>query len=93
MKTNGLLKLVGLVLLIFITNSVFGQVRLPELFSDNMMFQRDRPIKVWGWASKGERIQVTFSNESYKTKADKNGNWEIEMQEMKAGGPHQLSVT
>lgn len=93
MKTSVLLKFSTLIFFILIINPVFGQVRLPELFSDNMMFQRDIPIKVWGWADKNERIQVTFNNKSYKSKADKNGNWGIEIPEMKAGGPHQLIVS
>src|SRR5688500_12933156 len=29
-----------------------AEVKLPRIFSDNMVIQRDRPVKIWGWASK-----------------------------------------
>ena len=30
--------------------SAFGAVKMPSIFSDNMMFQRDMPAPVWGEA-------------------------------------------
>lgn len=26
-----------------------AEIKLPRFFSDNMVLQRDKPIKVWGW--------------------------------------------
>ena len=33
---------------------VSADVRLPNIFGDNMVLQRDKPIRVWGWADAGE---------------------------------------
>ncbi|MFN5900212.1 MAG: hypothetical protein ACK48Y_21975, partial [Planctomyces sp.] len=36
-----------------------AEVRLASVFGDHMVLQREQPLKVWGWASPGERVQVT----------------------------------
>ncbi len=33
---------------------------LPTLFGNNMMFQRNKPIKVWGFGQPGRRISATL---------------------------------
>lgn len=54
---------------------------MPHLFGDNMVIQRDQPIKVWGTANQSETIDVFFTgggiNQNIKAKADKNGNWHV----------------
>lgn len=92
MKTSKSIRTGLIICLISFVYSAFSQVSLPELFSDNMMFQREIPINIWGWAEKNERIEIQFNSTTYKTKADKNGEWMIELPEMKAGGPFELTV-
>ena len=38
-------------MLLSLCASVFAYVRLPNVFSDNMVLHRYKAIKVWGWAS------------------------------------------
>ena len=38
-------------------------IEMPTIFSDNMMFQQGKPMKVWGTAQAGESVQVTFGPE------------------------------
>src|SRR5580698_5515151 len=33
-------------------------VQLPYLFSDHAVLQRDRPVRIWGWAYVGENVTV-----------------------------------
>jgi sialate O-acetylesterase len=42
--------LIYIVVLQLLAASVSADVRLPNLFSDNMVLQRDKVIKVLGWA-------------------------------------------
>jgi sialate O-acetylesterase len=35
-------------------------VRLPAIFGDGAVLQRDIPVPVWGWADPGERVMVEF---------------------------------
>jgi len=73
--------------------SAFADVRLPNLFSDNMVVQCDKTIRVWGWAEPGENVKVLLSGNTVKTTADANGDWKVELPAMKPGGPHELTVT
>lgn len=77
----------------FFTVSSFSQVRLPKLVSDGMVLQRDSKVKIWGWASKNEKINITFHGKTYKTKANLNGEWSLLLEPMKAGGPYTMNIT
>jgi sialate O-acetylesterase len=70
----------------------FSQIRLPRLVSDSMILQRDKKIKIWGWAAIGEKIAINFNNRKYNTAADSSGRWAIMLPSMKAGGPYMMEV-
>jgi sialate O-acetylesterase len=76
----------------FITISAFGQIRLPQLISDGLVLQRNAPVKIWGWASPAENISLDFNGTAYKTVADKDGNWEIQLLPQSAGGPYTMTL-
>ena len=42
-----------------------------------MVVQRDLPVHVWGSASEGEQITVTFRSESRSTTTDRIGRWSL----------------
>ena len=48
-----------------------ADVRLPKIFTDNMMLQRDQPIRVWGWAEPDEAVSVALADKHATTKADR----------------------
>lgn len=58
-----------------------------------MVLQRDAKVKIWGWAAKNEKVNITFNKKTYKTKADVNGNWFVWLPPMKAGGPFIMDIT
>jgi sialate O-acetylesterase len=76
----------------FFLTTVYGDVRLPKLFTDNMVIQRDQPIPIWGWASPNEKVTITFNRKSISTKADKNGKWSTALNSEKFGGPFEMMV-
>src|SRR5665647_3944537 len=71
---------------------VNAEVKLPRIFSSNMVLQQGIEIPVWGWADKGEQITVTFNNKSVRTKTDSNGKWMVLLPVQEYGGPHTLTV-
>jgi sialate O-acetylesterase len=73
-------------------NQLEAAVTLPKIFSNNMMLQRDRAVKVWGWADKGESVTVTFNGQKIKTKAGSNGQWMVSLIPMVFGGPYDMNV-
>jgi sialate O-acetylesterase len=38
--------------------------KLHNIFGSDMVLQRDKPIKVWGWAKPGSKVSVTLGKES-----------------------------
>lgn len=58
--------------------------RLPHIFSDGMILQRDAEAPIWGWADPGEPVTVEFAGQSKSAKADASGNWEIGLDPMSA---------
>ncbi len=71
---------------------VSAKVTLPALVSDGMVLQREVPLKIWGKASPGEEVNLTFMKKQYHTTADEAGNWSIELPALKAGGPYSMTV-
>lgn len=72
-----------------------AEVRLPAIFSDHMVLQRECDVPVWGWASPGEEIAVSGSWQAEsvaRATADDRGRWRVTIRTPEAGGPHQLNV-
>ena len=69
-----------------------AEVRLPRTFTDNMMVQRNQPIRVWGWADPGEDVRVSLGGQSASAKADANGTWKLELPAMASGESLELGV-
>jgi len=70
-----------------------ANVRMPLLFSDGMVLQRNKEIPVWGWADANEKVEVRFNKQIKTIQADKNGKWMVKLSAEKAGGPFELSIT
>jgi sialate O-acetylesterase len=66
---------------------------LHELFQDHVVLQRDKAINIWGQATPGERLAVTFAGVNWQAQAAESGHWRVALPSMKAGGPHRLVVT
>jgi sialate O-acetylesterase len=73
--------------------ALHAQVKLPRLVRDSMILQRDMPVNIWGWASANEKINIRFNNKTYKTRADKTGNWLVKLPPTAAGGPYTIDIT
>ncbi|MEN3325052.1 sialate O-acetylesterase [Mariniflexile soesokkakense] len=84
------LKTLIIVLLLILSNSLTAQIKLPRLISDGVILQRDEKIKIWGWASPNEKINLTFKSKNYETVANDSGDWHIILPAQKAGGPFEM---
>ena len=72
--------------------TVSADVRLPALFSDGCVLQRERPVTVWGWGDPGERVQVSIDDQRHTTIADARGNWSVLLAALDPGAPRSLYV-
>jgi sialate O-acetylesterase len=82
------------IIFLFIMCSILANanVRMPLLFSDGMVLQRNKEIPVWGWADANEKVEVYFNKQTKTIQADKDGKWMIKLAAEKAGGPFELSI-
>jgi sialate O-acetylesterase len=88
--------LMALLLAFALTSSnLFGQVKLPAIFSDNMVLQQQTEAALWGKKTLNSTVRVTTSwnNRSYSVVADKDGNWKVKVSTPKAGGPYSITIT
>lgn len=63
------------ILFLLVVNCMLHAVTPGSVFSDNMVIQRDAPVRVWGTAAPGETVTVTFRGASASAVADRNGRW------------------
>lgn len=74
-----------LALLVFlIPSAVRAELSLPHFFSDHMVLQRERSAAIWGTASAGAEVTVSFKGESASATADEKGKWNVEIPTGKA---------
>jgi len=69
-----------------------AELRLPALFSDNMVLQQGMPLPIWGWADDGETVTVTFRGQRISAVAS-NLKWHATLHSVKAGGPDIMTVS
>ncbi len=71
-----------------------GPLKTHGIFRSNMVLQRGRPIKIWGWAPAGQEVKVSLGERSATCKAagDK-GRWEVTFEPQPANTkPQTLTV-
>ena len=75
-----------------------AEVKLPGVFSDNMVLQRDLPLSIWGWADEGEQVTVEFQGQKASATAFRQlpnplSRWQIKLGPLKtATTPSSLVV-
>jgi sialate O-acetylesterase len=70
-----------------------ADVKLPAIFTDNLVLQRDVPAPIWGWAASDEKVTVTLGPQTKTaTPGSPSGKWMVKLDAMKAGGPYTLTV-
>lgn len=82
----------ALLLALFQVGTTHAEVSLPGIFTDHMVLQQKQTNKVWGRAGSGESITVAINGQSKTTTADSNGDWEVMIDPIPAGGPYELNV-
>ncbi len=71
---------------------VRADVKLPGIFSDNMVLQRDLPLTFWGWADEGEMVTVEFQGQkasvtAFRQLPNPSSRWQVKL------GPFKASAT
>jgi sialate O-acetylesterase len=78
---------------LLVATPVFANVRVPALIGDNMVLQRDRKIRIWGWADPNERVTVAIGKDQTSAVTDSSGRWQALVGPLKTGDPLELKIT
>lgn len=81
----------------FFHTEITQRFSMSNLFSDDMMFQAEEPLKIWGKGPNGAKIKVTLegadgSIAESEAVSDRNFNWETELGIFPYGGKYVLTV-
>jgi sialate O-acetylesterase len=73
-----------LALLLCATSAGAAEFKVANVFQDHMVLQRNKPIKIWGWSTTGDKVTVSFAGQRKMAKADKDGKWMVTLDSMPA---------
>tara|TARA_Y100001934_G_C12331195_1_gene765178 strand:+ start:548 stop:2062 length:1515 start_codon:yes stop_codon:yes gene_type:complete len=72
-------------LVLLLASSVQAAPRFATVFSDHMVIQRDRGIKVWGFGARtGDKLYVRFAITTVPCKIESTGRWSARLPAAKA---------
>jgi sialate O-acetylesterase len=71
-----------------------AQIKLPSLFTDNMVLQQNSEAAIWGWGDPGSKIKVTGSwgKDTASATVSNLAVWKLNLRTPRAGGPYTLSI-
>jgi sialate O-acetylesterase len=91
MKTRILL---AVIIGIFSAASGHANVVLPDVISEAMVIQRDRPVPIWGQADPGETVTVRFAGQSKQATAGSDGKWLVKLDAIHANAtPSTMTIS
>ncbi len=71
-----------------------AQLQLAKIFSDNMVLQRNQAIKIWGKASPGKIVTVSFAKEKQNVIVQNDSGWSVIFKKQKANAqPQSILIT
>ena len=56
-----------------------GSLELASPFVEGAILQREMPVPIWGWASPGSAIRVSFADQTDSATTDEHGRWRIDL--------------
>lgn len=66
------------------TPAVSEGLNVNNIFQSGMVLQRGKPIAVWGLATPGEQVSVSFNGQEGRATAAKDRSWKVSLPAMKA---------
>ncbi len=81
-----------LICLAMLATVAHAELRVPHVFGDGMVVQRDKPVRVWGWGDKDDAIEVTFNGQKQTTTVGADGRWLLTLDPMAVNASPQELV-
>lgn len=89
------MKFIKLILLIIISQTALGAVKLPALIGNNMILQQQSKPVIWGWATAHAPITIvtSWNKKVYTTVTNTKGEWKTNIVTPAAGGPYTITIS
>ncbi|MEM1070695.1 MAG: sialate O-acetylesterase [Planctomycetota bacterium] len=87
-----MIRVLSVLTILLVPSLVRAELKMSPVFGNSMVVQRDKPIHVWGWTTGGAAVEVTMAGETATGKAEEDGRFDIYLNPMAAGGPHEMVV-
>ncbi|MBN2661884.1 MAG: sialate O-acetylesterase, partial [Tannerellaceae bacterium] len=71
----------------------YGGLQLSQLYSDNMVLQREEEIVLSGIANAGDVVTVTIGRQKKKAITASNGKWSVVLDPLHTGNPYTLTIS
>ncbi len=79
---------------LFLPTNASAKFELPRVFGDDMVVQRNNPVKVWGWGNSGSQVTVRFNGQNRTCTVGDDGKWLLTLESMEANSnPQTLKVS
>jgi sialate O-acetylesterase len=75
-----------------VAGGVHADVKLPAMFSDHAVLQREMKVPVWGTAEPGEMVTVSIDGQTQTATADDAGKWRVTLEPLAVGEPLVMTV-
>jgi sialate O-acetylesterase len=84
-----------LIVLVFSSGPLLGEVKLPSIFGDNMVLQQKTEAAIWGTAASNSTVKIitSWNTKMYTVKAGMDGKWKVKVATPSAGGPYEISIS
>jgi sialate O-acetylesterase len=69
-----------------------AELKVSPVFGDSMVVQRNKPIHVWGWTTPSADVSVELADKKGEAKSDNRGRFDVTIDPLPAGGPHQMKI-
>lgn len=68
------------------------ELTLANIFSDHMVLQQEKPLRIWGWSKPNTTLKLNFAGQEKSTSSDGQGNWSVLLDPLKSSFEKQKLV-
>lgn len=71
----------------------YGGLKMPPLYTDNMVLQRNTPLLIRGTADSGEQVTVRIGRQQWNATTGTDGKWSVRLTPLKTGETYTLTIS
>ena len=69
------------------------EFRIANIFTDNMVLQRNQDFSIWGWGETGTPVTIQLQEQSVTVSPNENGKWEAKLEAIDLGDPFSITIS